>query len=56
MPGNTARWDRPVRFVNGVDIPIEPVIDGLTRGTNERSGEHNATKYVWPSLKHRQPG
>ena len=47
---HAARRDRALRFVDGVDMAVKPVIDSLAAGTDQGAREHKAQQQQPPLL------
>ncbi len=41
-PGHAARRNRPLRFVDGIDLAVEPVVDGLAGRADQRPRQQHA--------------
>ena len=42
LPRHAARRDGPIRFVNGVDMAVIPIVDGLAGGAHQRASQRHA--------------
>ena len=47
------RWNRPVRFVDRIDMPVKPIIHGLRGSAHQRPGQQHARDQKRPAIRDR---